>query len=132
MYACVCVHVLNTQSKVLVLSCAVICPLCATDPITLTSDAMTELEHNENDQVTLRCLFFKDQDDPDPFPQVAWNGPGVDITRNAFQTVSNIYVSTFTFTATRWYHGQFSCSVNDDGVGTISATFQLTVYCELA
>jgi len=116
---------------VFVLSHAVICP-CATDPITLTSDAMTELEHNVTDQVTLRCLFSKDPDDPDPFPQVAWNGPGVDITRNAFQTIPNKYESNFNFTVTRLHHGQFNCSVNDVGVGTISATFQLTVYCELA
>ena len=114
------------------LSRAVICPLCAPDPITLTSDAMTELEHNENDQVTLRCSFFKDPDDQDPFPQVVWNGPGFDRTRRtASQTTPNNYESTFTFTATRLYHGQFTCSVNDVGVGTISATFQLTVYCEL-
>ena len=114
------------------LSHAVIFPLCAPDPITLTSDAVTELEYNETDLVTLRCLFFKDSDDPDPFPQVAWNGPGVGTARTASQTTPNNYESTFTFTATRLHHGRFSCSVNDVGVGTISATFQLTVYCERA
>ena len=105
----------------------IVCPL--TDPITLTSAAMTALVHKENEEVTLRCSFLKDPDDPDPFPQVTWNGP-LFTTRTATQTNSSNYESTFTFTADRNYHGQFTCSVNDAGVGIIEAKFQLAVYCE--
>ena len=107
-----------------------VCP--SIDPIALTSVAVTSLEHNENDHVTMRCLFFKDPDDPDRFPQVIWNGPSYSTTRRATETTFSTYESTVTFTATRQYHGQFTCSVNDVGVGTIAAMFQLTVYCEFS
>ena len=103
----------------------------STDPIALMSVAMTALEYNENDNVTLSCSFFKDLADPDVFPRVIWNGPsGYYRTRLATETTPTTFESTVTFTATRQYHGQFTCSVNDVGVGTIAAMFQLTVYCE--
>ena len=103
----------------------------STDPIALMSVAMTALEYNENDNVTLSCSFFKDLADPDVFPRVLWNGPsGYYRTQLANETTPTTFESTVTFTATRQYHGQFTCSVNDVGVGTIAAMFQLTVYCE--
>ena len=103
-----------------------------TDAINLTSDAMTTLEHKENGDVTLRCSFFIDQDDPflPPLP-VTWTGPIlISTTNNATQTTQNNYESTLTFTASRQHHGQFTCSVNDTRVGILEALFNLTVYCE--
>ena len=91
---------------------------------------MMALEHNEYENVTLRCAFFKDPDDPDPFPQVTWNGPSFDVTNTATQTNSSNYESNVTFSATRQHHGLFTCFVNDVRVGIIKAKFHLTVFCE--
>lgn len=99
------------------------------DPIhAITSN--DSLESNENSSVTLTCAFFKDPDDPDPFPPVNWTGPSYRSIENATQLSYDMYESSITFEVNRAHYGRFTCSVNDDGVGIQYEIIDLKVYCK--
>ena len=89
------------------------------------------LERMENASVTMSCVFFKDPQDPDPFPQVTWTGPSYHSVETAPRMTSyDRYQSSITFTAKREHYGIFTCSVNDVGVGIINMTISLNIYCK--
>ena len=87
-------------------------------------------ERTEHSSLTLVCAFFKDPDDPDPFPQVNWTGPSYSSVETATQLSNDLYESKITFAVSRAHYGNFTCSVDDVGVGVISRIISLKVYCK--